>query len=93
MHMDDCRKRAELEMEHDKRQLEDAVKFIRSPVLANQDINKDIEALSARKADLDHIKVRLANLGTFIGNLQNEVGIQKLNKTSQCPFHPLTVDW
>ncbi len=82
MHMDDCRKRAEFDMERDKEQLEDVVKFIRSLALANEDIDETIKALSVRTSDLGYIKERLATLGTSIGNLQNEVGVQKLNKTS-----------
>ncbi len=80
-------------MERDKEQLEDVVNFIRSLALANEDIDETIKALSVRTSDLDCIKERLATLGTSIGNLQNEVGVQKLNKTSQRHFHPLTVDW
>ncbi len=69
-------------MERDKEQLEDVVKFIRSLALANEDIDETIKALSVRTSDLGYIKERLATLGTSIGNLQNEVGVQKLNKTS-----------
>ncbi|KAF6227877.1 hypothetical protein HO133_007605 [Letharia lupina] len=72
IHMNDCRKRAELDMRQDAKQLEDVIKTIQSLAPPPQSLDKEIKTLGARTADFNYILKELAIRGTAIDSLQKE---------------------
>ena len=74
--MNDCRKRAEFDMERNKEQLEELIKGLRSIEPGLQRTNEQIENLSSYTADLEYVLEELAKLGSAIDSLQDEVGVE-----------------
>lgn len=74
MHVNDCRKRAELDMKRNQKQLEEIINLVESLVPTTQNLDEDVKALRARKDDLVCIMKGLETLETAVDNLQKEVG-------------------
>lgn len=95
IHMNDRRKRAELDVKHNKKQLDKIVNDIASFVNL-QHREEGTRALSGRIAYLEHFVPDLADLGMAIENLQKEVSEEitpnYLSKTSCPSTHHLFVD-
>lgn len=77
IHMNDCRKRAEVDMKRDKKQLRAIIEGIQSLVPVPQNLDEDIKTLESRTADLDYVLGKLECLGIAIDELQKEVSVGK----------------
>ena len=83
--MNDCRKRAELDMTCNKKQLEDFIKGIKSIEPGMQRMIEQNEILSSYTADLGYILEELAKLGLAIDSLQDEVGVKSATLNTETP--------
>ena len=88
LHLNDCRKRAELDMERNKKQLNDMIRGIKSRLTQTQDLRDDIQRLIAQIDDLEHVKKQLSKLGRAINALRREVGVQDAKHDIPALFPP-----
>ena len=79
-HMDDRRKRAQLDMKHNKKQLHKIIHGI--ALLTPNSLNEDTRALTGGIDDCDHVLEELGDLGTAIDILQRKVSVRDTETSS-----------